>query len=470
MKYERSGLLLPESTQKPADYDLHETMYAARVISAETYELLGLNSDRKKQAEKEFLESGCTLDVDLSVDEEVDENSLQQQKDSLKSWKRELLDNQSIDSDIRQAYRWRVNEMIGNTNMILASKAGDMRTFQRWNEFVYGRPDEDIYRGALDWIANDAEALTMSENPAVSEAATAVLESLREKRGYRELLAPEQDTFAAVREDHYKDNGYYSLLLDGTDLPTEGKVTPDIGEPALDHIVHNNLQSNYTIEDATSATWGISHDRQAVLRPAKYNMPIKRFVGLGPGHEIGSHLLEKVNGDRGPLALASTGLDRYESGNEGRAVMREQVPYDTFDEFGKLLRWQDIMRRHVAISYASGVGEDSPKSFSETYRFMNAIDTMYQTAKTPDDSEATRDKAHTRTWNLLTRVLKGTDGKGGAYLKDMVYLEGHVACWLTASMKGSEAIANGDLGKFDINNPRHISLLQKLSLLPEGTE
>lgn len=195
-------------------------------------------------------------------------------------------------------------------------------------------------------------------------------------------------------------------------------------------------------------------------------MPVKRFVGLGLGHEIGSHLLEVTNGERGPLGLASIGLDRYELGNEGRAVIREQVVYENFDEFSKLVRWRDILRRHVAISYASGVGEDAPHEASEVYTFMNAIDQMYQLKELKPGAEPREayEKADSKTTALLTRVLKGTDGKGGAYLKDKVYLEGNIACW----NQSPSAINNGDLGKFDITNPRHITLLQKLGLLPNN--
>src|SRR5690606_18565404 len=123
-------------------------------------------------------------------------------------------------------------------------------------------------------------------------------------------------------------------------------------------------------------------------------------------------------------------------GNEGRAVIREQVPYETFDEFGTLLRWRDIMRRHVAISYAAGVGSEAPASSSEIHEFMTTLEMMYQTVAKKGDTLAAFNAAQKRTDDLLVRVLKGTDGKSGAYYKDKVYLEGHVSSWLTAALKG----------------------------------
>ncbi len=461
MSYERDGLLLEERPEPQIDFALHASLSGALGGSAETYNELAL-PDAEKAAVLESWHNG--LDAPLSA-EHVDKESLAARRESLTLWKRDLLSRDDLDPLVKQLYRWKVNEHIANVNMLIASSEGDATNFRRWNEFIYGKPDEAVYRGALDWVAHDAENLLAvdNQNPAVVEAAQNVLDLLEGERGYRELLIPESETFEAVRADHMSERGYYGLLLAGVEIPA-GKVTPDVGDPILEKVI-KNIGSSKEIVDAKGATWGVSS--RGVERPATYNMPSQRFVGLGLGHEIGSHELERTNGARGPLALARDGLDRYELGNEGRAVIREQVPYESFDEFGKILRWRDIMRRHIAISFASGVGEDRPNSSSETYAFMNTIDLMYQVKLKPDDSEAAKVAAQKKTDDLLTRVLKGTDGTGGAYLKDKVYLEGHVANWLTAATRGPQAISDGDLGKFDINNARHIAALQSFGLIPE---
>lgn len=231
-------------------------------------------------------------------------------------------------------------------------------------------------------------------------------------------------------------------------------------------MVRANLESQYAIKPVEGTVWGVNHTEAAVEQPQKYSMVPNRFVGLGLGHEIGSHLLERVNGERGPLQLASEGLDRYELGNEGRAVVREQVVYDTIDDFGKLVRWRDILRRHIAISYACGVGEPDQHTAAEVYDLLSKIDYMYQIKLRPDDAEEAKSRAQKKTDALVLRVLKGTDGTGYAYLKDKVYLEGNVAVWAAARVKGPDTVSQGDLGKFDITNPRHIGILQEVGLLP----
>ncbi len=462
MSYRREGLLLPERMSTQIDNELYARFRSLHEGTQETYKQLTLDANRQEQA---FAAWHNGEDADLTATH-LDGEVLNGRLDALYAWKAELLATEDVDPVLKQAYRWRINEDIAKVKLLQTSSRGDMEAFRRWNRYIYGEPDEAVYRGALDKVAHDVEELLAKDaiHPAVAEAAQKVLTMLEGKRGYRELLAPTEEVFRAVREDHLRSGGYYALLLSGVDMPQASKIGRQTGDPILEYVVKNNLQSDYELSDAEASSWSVVHSTKSVERPTSYNMPRQRFVGLGLGHEIGSHLLEKMNGQRGPVALMADGLDRYEAGNEGRAVIREQVVYETFDEFGKLVRWRDIIRRHIAISYSEGVGEDGPKSNSEVYEFINTIDQMYQSVLTPDDPEVTMTKAQAKTDSLLLRVLRG----GSAYLKDKVYLEGQVACWLTAAEQGASRISEGDLGKFDINNPRHIALLQSWGLLPDN--
>lgn len=469
MKYERQGLLLPEQTQTQVDHEILPGFEAAHLGAQETFKDLEVPKERQDAIKKAWhVGENASL-----LTKHLDKEELAARLESLQQWKRELLDRDDIEPDVKQAYRWRINEDIARVHMLEASSNGDMRNFRRYNEFIYGKVDEDIYRGALDWVAHDAELLLADSNTSemAHEAAQNVLDMLEGKRGYREILVPDEETFRAVRDNHMRPKGYYALLLADVEIPEGGKINNEVGDPILKTVLRENLKSDYDVVDANGASWSVAHSRGAVERPVNYNLPWQRFIGLPLGHEIGSHLLEKENGKRGPLGLAAAGLDRTEAGNEGRATIREQVVYDTFDEFGKLVRWRDMLRRDIAIGYAEGVGEDGLKSSSETYAFMNTIDTMYQAKLKPNDPvEAIQEKAQDKTDTLLLRILKGTDGEGGAGLKDKVYTEGHVGGWLTAALHGAERISEGDLGKFDINNPRHIVLLQAYGLLPDNKE
>lgn len=464
----RAESLIVSKCQTPSiDENLFDSFQAAHLDRTATYTELSVTGERKSQAIEAFQRGE---DVDLSAHQLSDER-LQERLYALREWKEQLLSDNSIDADIKQIYRWRVNEDIAKLHILEASRSGDMRHFRRWNEFVYGKPDEDIYRASLDWVAHDAEVLLQKQNqdPAISQAAQTVLNLLEGERGYRELLIPEDEVFQQVRAHQFAPGGYFDQLLDGVDIPKDKKITPEIGNPILQHIITNNLKSDYGLRPSSSGSWSVNHAEKVVEYPENYSLSYERFVGLAAGHEIGQHYAEKVNGFLSVLQLLSSGLDRTEHGNEGTAMVREMSMYETFADFAKTPRWREIIRRGIGVGYGHGVGGIEPHTSQQTYALMNAIDTMYQTKLTPKDAEATAAKAHRKTGIFMVRTNRGVDGEqGGAFLKDKVYPEGHVKTWLTLATLGVKALDASLLGKYDINNPRHIKFLQDRGILPDN--
>jgi hypothetical protein len=462
--FEKQGLLLPERTSEQTDAEIATSFDSAHEGMGAFYAQLTLKADQKERVLAALHEG---QDADLTPNH-LDTQSLSDTVARLKQWKADLL-HKDIAPDIKQAYRWKINEDIANAYMILAAEKGDMAAFERWNTFIYGEADEDLYRGAIDWVANDADKLAddATQTEDVHDAAIAVQSALEGMRGYREILLPESETFDAVRADHFKkETGFYALLLAGIDIPESGRVTRATGHGMVQQML-TNIDSGYGIKDAAGTAWGVLHRQEMVSEPKQYDMTWERFIGLPGGHEVATHIGEAVNGKRGPLGIARIGLDRAEQGGEGRALIREQVVYENVQQFTELPRWKDILLRTIAIDYACGVGEETTHTASEVYALISAIETMYQLSANPDDPQAALKKAETRTDTLVLRVLKGTDGTGGAYRKDDVYLKGNVASWLTADVYGPESVSLGDVGKYDISNPRHIAFLQNHGLLPQ---
>lgn len=468
---ERTGLLLPERVKPRIDEDQYARYMEVIDGDEEVYRIMKLGPEQAAKVFSAWQNGEC---ANLST-ESVDLSKLRERWDRYRQYKSELIQDKTIPPQVKQAYRWRINEQIANIGMVLASQGGKPDVFRRMNEFIYGKVNAAVYHNAIDKFAADAEAIMVGDYADdVKAAALEVLQITEGLRGDRKALGPTPEVFQAVREHHMRrEKGYYALLLAGVEVPQEGKITNAIGDPILERVVRENLKSDYPIQDSSDNTWGVVHskEKRGIERPATYAMVPERYIGLGLGHEIGSHLLERVNGARGPLALAEDGLDRTELGNEGRALIREQVVYGTFEEFAKTVRWRDVLRREVAIGFAAGTDnpDDVPHNSADTYAFMNAIDYMYKIKLKPGNADDARRAAAETTKSLLLRVLKGTDGRGGAYLKDKVYLEGNVACWENAAVNGPEVIANGDLGKWDINNPRIVMLLQQLGVLPTDT-
>lgn len=444
------------------DQETFEVYDQLRHGQKDYYELLALPKGRKDEA-RLALYGG--EDAALHA-EHQDESHLSDRISFMRGWKDSLLESE-LNPDVKQLYRWRINEDIANIYMVQASRRGDMRNFARWNTYIYGPPNAETYGAAVDWIASDARDIANGLSDERAErVAREVIEALPSIAGDKSLLVPDAETFAAVREDHFQENGFFDQLLAGVEKPQGERITRETGEPILEHILKHNLGDAYELGRAAGGAWSVNHQQSLLKQPDSYSMPWERFIGLPVGHEAATHIGERMNAKIGQLGLMVWGLDRFEQGAEGRALIREQVPYETFAEFAAQPRWRFILERKIAISYGIGLEEDNPHGSAEVYELIRKIEYMYQLANSPTgDEDATAKLAQTRSSDLALRVLKGTDGMGGAYRKDEVYLDGNVRAWQAAKERGAYVVTEGDKGKYDIANDRHVDYLQRLSVL-----
>jgi hypothetical protein len=454
---ERNSLLV--TAQEPIDEILWAALHACEANSPATYNQLKIPKEELKKAKELFFGSDASESPDLRVTHlEVEDLAAQEIE-----WKD--LKQQIIESDLpayaKQAYRWRANEEIANRRIVKASATGDMARFKAYNEFIYGTPDPKIFAATADWFRQMAWNLAAHESPAVQAAADEVLELVPDLGGDRNLLAPDPEIFERIKQARFKEDGYFALILAGVEIPDNKKIPEGVGDPILRQALNNIGAGHYELTSSGGAGWSADNNNARLNKPEGYNWMRRRFIGLPLGHEA-LHILEYQNGLRQRLKLFSHGLDRYENGNEGRAVINEQVAFDTFEEFSKQLRWQDIMRRYFAVSLALGI-DGHPRDFSEVYKIMNAVDRMWNRSKKPHEIEGADEKARDRSWDLLAgKTFVGTDGRPGVvYQKNAVYLPGNMACWNTPDL-----VVAGDAGKFDIANPRHIAVAQAAGVLP----
>jgi Domain of unknown function (DUF1704) len=357
---------------------------------------------------------------------------------------------------VAAAYQERINEVIANLDLVIASAAGDMAAFDAHNEAIYGQPDRAVFDAACRWLTE-----RIGGGPVGFGGGDAA------------MLLPSQAVFDRVKRSHLGPGGYFDRLFGGL-MPATEVVTSDIGDPICRQMLAD-LGSDFTLEDSENGLWSVQASRQAVLRPPGYAMDRRTFMAI-TGHEIGSHLAEFVNGGNSPLRLLQFGFDRYEAGNEGRAWLREQILYsgpaeyagltsislDPAANFTVLPSFEYRACLHVAIGLGLGYAGHR-YAFREIY---DCIFEIYRQLIRLHQGVAPEQLAHDAAWNIAVRVCKGTDGQGGAYRKDIVYLEGNLRCWEIAKTH-PEQIMQGDMGKYDIANPKHIAILKSLNILRE---
>jgi hypothetical protein len=229
---------------------------------------------------KRFTESDGTLNPDLRP-RELDVAAIVA-SDARHFEYKIALEESTEDHDLRDIYRWRINERIANLRMLQAVANGDKLRFAAYNHFIYGEPDAAIFQAVADEFCIQAEAALHDGTKDQIEPAEIVLESLADYRGDRTLLTPSEGNFTRQRELHMQPDGYYPLLLDGVTLPKDTTINRLIGDPILEHVIRN-LGSNFPIEDAVGKSWSLNG---AVRRPVGYDLPSLRFKGLVLGHRV----------------------------------------------------------------------------------------------------------------------------------------------------------------------------------------
>ena len=355
------------------------------------------------------------------------------------------------DEQVRMLYLARIDELLANARLWLAADAGDAAEFERQNDYLYGMPDAAAYAATVAWLREFAGVQLAHAEASVRTAATALLVCLPPSSAPANGLFPDEDLYHRVSLLH---RDYRDMLFAGAALPAGGWITAAQGDAIVAQVLRN-IAVPYTIADATDGFWGVRHSVQQLLRPVDYRMEVRDFIGL-VCHEVGSHLLERAGGLRSPLRLAATGLARFEQTNEGRAYLREQIALGSLSLVQEHYGWQLCTLHHLLVSVATGL-PGKRYMFAEVHQLAYAVSLLWASLRQPDRERAEAVAAE-QAWISTTRILKGTDGTGGAYRKDMVYLEGNIRCWQLAAQDPA-IILLGDKAKWNIaDETQHLQL------------
>ncbi|MDB5181301.1 MAG: hypothetical protein JWP13_64 [Candidatus Saccharibacteria bacterium] len=427
---------------------------------SETFLLLEPDQKLLEQEREAFFASGCSSNPNLRP-RYLDKGLFEKAKQGLVGLRTDI-DEQELNEYIREAYHAHISDYITGLEMLLAVAAGDQELFIKKNVQLYGEPDANVFSAICAWLRED---ITTSVDSAVPELASLRDEVLRVlpyvEGGEVSLLLPPKEVFAKVRDMHFIPGGYFDQLF----APSGLSGMPYIEQKHGDEITRQaiaNVGSDYTIKSATDGLWAVLTRSRQVVRPLGYRVDRDYFAGV-IAHEVGSHLLEEANGSRQPLKLLALGLNGFEKGNEGRAYLREQIVYEDESVLVHQPSWEYILALHLGVSLASGQCT-KPYTFAQLYEVFLALHTFWRARRYPMDTNNAAQAAE-ESWLLAVRIMKGTDGSGGCYMKDTVYLEGNINCWKLAEKMGPKILLQGDIGKFNITDERHCHILKGLGIL-----
>ena len=382
----------------------------------------------------------------------IDEEDLTRREQEFLALKKDILAGEENEI-VKQVYRWRINEKIAGLRMLLAVDKGDTRRFKRYTEFIYGRPSPEIFAYTVQSLHLELEKCLDSENPELQKVAEELIRLLpQDLEGVKVFALPSEETVQLVQESTLKEIG--SLV----NIP---EISGTLKAEDIKQVFEQSLQTlkvegwQIVIDTGSATGIRVSQAKKEIKIPESRKLLFNRMRTL-IAHEIGTHVARRIRGERSKLMLLGLGLDRYESGEEGIATMREQAIRGKLKDFSGL-------EGHLAISLACGL-DGKPRDFRGVYEVLQKYFLFKQIIK-GEDSVTAEKQAQIKAWNRCIRTFRGTgcSTAGTCFTKDIVYRKGNIGVWNVVKERPEE-MQRFSVGKYDPANPRHIWVLEQLGI------
>lgn len=355
------------------------------------------------------------------------------------------------------AYLQRIRHELGVLELLEAAQANDMELFRRCSTALYGEPSQAIFGYTLMNIHSRLRQYKSEGSHELKKLAYDLERMLPQPSIHKsELRWVSQSVFEAVRRRTLEKLNY----LLGFSVSKSR-----VGADEIRRVLELALQAlgadkwKVVVHDAKT---NITVDQGSRL----LKVPKDRTLGRGQLaglvlHEVGTHIARRENAERGKLALLQTGLANYTKGEEGVAIMREQLMTEAQDFTGE--------DRYLAAGLALGL-DGIPRNFGMVYELMRLyfrVHTLERDLGANDLESRALDEA----WRICMRLFRGTDfvTPGVCFTKDILYREGNIAIWKLLE-KNISAMDYFDVGKYDPTNRDHVTLLKSLKILPETYE
>ncbi len=337
--------------------------------------------------------------------------------------------------------------------MLKAAASGDMRKFSRYSEFVYGKPNPQIFAYTVDRVRKAGEKYMDSDNVDLKEAVQDLLTNLPVIDAPSDI--PELPTLEMIEQVRDATRAELGELLN---IPYgEGQLhSNEIKQAFEDALTKVRSQGWKVVIDPNKTDISTNQGEKSVHIPEKRQLTMERLQGLIL-HEIGTHVARRENGSRAKLQLLSFGLDRYEEGEEGIATMRQETSTEqVINDFSGF-------DGYFAIGLAKGV-DGQPRNFAEVYDILKNYYVVQELAAGQSKDKA-EEKAKQKAWNRSVRTFRGSDSatKGACFTKDIIYRQGSIGVWEVVRNNPQE-MKRFNIGKYDPANPRHIWVLTELGI------
>ncbi|EKE15983.1 MAG: hypothetical protein ACD_11C00057G0008 [uncultured bacterium] len=440
MKFEQSIQNNASNKKEVLDEDWYEKF--SELGSFQEFEYFMDKKEKREEQKNEFLgEQVRNPKLNYPKLENFDFESKER---ALLNLKKEILEIEKNEI-VKQLYRWKINEKLSQLRMMLASKNGNDKRFAKYSRFIYGSPDENVFKLNLKNVNNVIERNRDSDD-------VRILFAIRRLESSLKLGATE-----GIDEENNLLPGRKRILLYPfrEEKKFDSNTIAQEFEVALKEIEAEGWR---VVIDDDVANIFVSHEKKQVNIPTDKKLTESNLKGL-IAHEIKTHIYRREKGERSKLKLLELGLDRYMKGEEGISTYEEQKELGTDDFSG--------FDGHFAISLTMGI-DGKKRDFREVFNILR--DYFFLNSK-EKNKQIAWEKAKDSAWARCVRTFRGTScqNAGVCLTRDIVYREGNIGVWNLVK-EGSGEARRFFVGKYDPTNSRHILILDQLGITDEDLE
>lgn len=336
--------------------------------------------------------------------------------------------------------------------MLEAFARKNFKEFMDYSVMLYGKPSKKIFSDAIYRVRLKIKNCLKKNKKDLIIAGIDLLNSLPNKIAKKQINLPDKKDISVLRK--------YTLGEFGKILNFKN-TKKTFFAPEIKMIFEKNLKNagiigwKVELDPVNGVSVYVDQKRRRIVIPM-----MKKIFRNGLRHllihEIGTHVIRRINGEKSRLGLLGLGLDNVEIAEEGIATVREQMTDRAPEDFSGI-------EGFLAVSFAMGL-DGKRRNFRETFELMKKY-YLFNSLFSGERRKCAEKYANLTSWDRCVRTFRGTDYKtpGICFTKDIIYREGNIGIW-NVIRKKPEEIKRFSVGKYDPSNPEHIRILDKLGI------
>jgi len=344
----------------------------------------------------------------------------------IKLWRKKLVNlkkeviGQEENAVLRRACLKKIDSKITETGLLRDILEKNEQTFIKSNFKLYGKPSKKLFNFCLSYFQNKDSITYPSLNKYLD---------IFEKNTRNEI------------DDFAKDIQVEKIFNEEKIKRVFNKVIKYAGFNGWKAETNNNSRVGFILD----------HEKKILVVPQGKTLPEEKLRGL-IAHEVGVHLLRRIQGEKLGHPLFYLGLPGYERGEEGLGTLKEMA-----------LERKGFNPDHIIVAlgicFALGYDNNVKKDFRSVFEGMLKLTILSQ----DNLSEA---EAKNKVWNMCSRIFVVPNWKpeGLCLVRDYIYFDG-VLRILDLVGKGKKRCLDLKIGKYDPANEKHIKIARELSLI-----